>query len=53
MQQRFRTVHTSRHDTPGIAGDLISSEYYEQEDAKECTQYAELILEGVKEFTGK
>ena len=37
----------------GIAGDLIPSEYYEQEDAKECILYAESILEWVKEFTGK
>ena len=37
----------------GIAGDLTPFEYYEQEDAKECVRYAELILEKVKEFTGK
>ena len=47
------SVYITTRYPNGIACDLVPYEYYEKEDAEECIRYAELILEGVKEFIGK
>ena len=47
------SVYISSRYPNGIAGDLAPFEYYEREDAEECLNYAELILEEVKKFIKK
>jgi len=47
------SVYISSRYPNGIAGDLVPFEYYEREDAEECLNYAELILEEVKKFIKK
>jgi len=34
----------------GLAGELAPTEFYEEEDAKQCLNYAALILETVKKY---
>jgi len=47
------SVYISSRYPNGIAGDLAPFEYYEREDAEECLNCAELILEEVKKFIKK
>ena len=37
----------------GLAGDLAPAEFYEEEDAEKCINYAESILESVKKLSKK
>lgn len=37
----------------GLAGDLAPAEFYEEEDAEKCINYAESILESVKRLSKK
>ncbi len=37
----------------GLAGDLAPTEFYEEEDAIKCINYAESILKKVKKFLMK
>ena len=42
----------TRHPN-GLAGDLAPAEFYEEEDAEKCINYAESILESVKKLSKK
>ena len=49
--RRLDTFYIPTRYPNGLAGELTPSEFYRQEDAEQCLNFAESILKIVKEYT--